>query len=230
MTYPDEKNFEALWVAAADHCAAQLPAAPEQIQRIALWRSQEFHNWLRWRMCRMGFDWSKPGVLVLNAAGFAALVAYGFKSGNFHITAGGIVAWFTLVNLSFFTYFGLTLPGPPQALPEIRAEKGARFRAELGLYPAGYERRKLARVRLRIKRADGSTLRFELAFAKLPAHLQSLVEQQSQWRMQRADAPLTRAIVQSTGAARAQINAGDLPFEIVAFSWDEKSLQIFERG
>ena len=230
MTYPDEKKFEALWAAAAEYCAAQMPGAPEQIRRIELWRRQEFHNWLRWRICRRGFDWSKPGVLILNAAGFAALVAYGFKSGNFYITAGGIVAWFTLVNLSFFTYFGLTLPGPPQALPEVGAEKIARFMGELGIYPAGYERRKLARVRLRLKRADGSPLHFELAFEKLPAPLQSLVAQQAQWRMQRGDAPLTRAVVQSTGVARAQIDAGELPFEIAAFNWEEKSLITFARS
>ena len=231
--YPDAQAFDALWSAAGERMEAFRVQPAEDETRIELWKKQEFHNWLRWRICRKGFDWSKPGVILLNAAGFLALVLYGFRSGNFYITAGGIVAWFTLVNLSFFTYFGLTLPGPPVPLAfpaHVLETPELRYRSEMGLYPAGYERRKLARVWLRLRDKDGGTLRFEMAFGELPAELRTLVKAQSMWRMQRGDAPLTRAVVKPSGASREQIDAGAKPLDVVAFHWDEQALVGFERG
>src|SRR5262245_40140216 len=127
---PDEKTFDSEWSAAAERMAAFRTHAAEAECRIELWKQYEYHNWLRWRICRKGFDWSKPGVILLLAVGFALLVLYGVNTGRWFVTAGGIVAWFTVVNLSFFTYFGLTLPGPPLPLP--KPEKPfVKFRAEM---------------------------------------------------------------------------------------------------
>lgn len=161
----------------------------------------------------------------MNAIGFAALLIYGIQTGKLYVTAGGVVAWFTIVNLSFFTYFGLTLPGPPLAVPEVVAKKSEHFRAEMGIYPPDYERRKLARIWLKI-----GGHKFEIACAMLPIALVKLMQAQQQWRMQRGAAPSTRAIVEATGATREELNNGAAPFEIVAWSWDERALDGFRRG
>jgi len=228
--WPDAASFEKLWSEAAEKLHATRPGPAEELARIALWRQQEWHNWFRWRICRKGFDWSKPGVILLLALGFGALVAYGFRTGAWYVTAGGVVAWLTVVNLSSFVYFGLTLPGPPRTVP-APLKSGEKLRAEMGLYPPGYERRKLARVWLRMQADDGgSAHRFELAFAKLPNDLEKLLAAQTTWRMQRGDAPLTQAVVETLAESRAEIDAGTRPVKIVAWRWEEKGLAGFERG
>lgn len=227
--YPDQKLYDAEWAGAGDWMEAFRAHPPEEETRIELWRRQEYHNWLRWRICRSGFDWSKPGVILLLAVGFAALVIYGSRTGNWFVTAGGIVAWFTLVNLSFFTYFGLTLPGPPLALPKP-AKPNQKFRAEMGLYPAGYERRKLARVWIRVQANEGGAHRFEMAMETLPENLQKLLSAQQTWRMQRGDAPLTLAVVETETFTRKEIDEGALPLRIVAWKWNEKGLVGFDRA
>ena len=69
FTHPDEKAFEAEWAGAGERMDAFRAHEAEQETRIDLWRVQEYHNWLRWRICRKGFDWSKPGVIGLLALG-----------------------------------------------------------------------------------------------------------------------------------------------------------------
>jgi hypothetical protein len=228
LAHPDEATFDMLWGESTERMKA-FPAQPaEQDVRAELWKRQEFHNWLRWRICRHGYDWSKPGVIVLLAAGFAVLVLYGWGTGNWYVTAGGVVAWFTVVNLSFFTYFGLTLPGPPTALPKP-ANPFISYRAEMGVYPAGYERNKLPRVWVRVKADNGPAHRFELAGNKLPKGVAFLVTAQQTWRMQRGDAPLTLAIVETETATRREIDEGSAPIKIVAWKWDENELMGFDR-
>ncbi|HLX62212.1 MAG TPA: hypothetical protein VKX17_13105 [Planctomycetota bacterium] len=230
VAWPSGESFDKQWSAAAAHLVATRPSSADDSARIALWRKQEWHNWFRWRLCRKGFDWSKPAVILLLALGFGVLVAYGFRTGAWYVTAGGVVAWFTVVNLSFFVYFGLTLPGPPLALP-APVKSGEMIRAEMGLYPSGYERRKLARVWLRIQADDGGPAhRFELTFAKLPDDIEKLLGAQTTWRMQRGDAPLTRAVVDTLAVSRAEIDAGAHSVKIVAWRWEEQGLAGFERG
>ncbi len=212
IEHPSKHEFDSAWAAASGKLDARPPSSDDQTARVELWRKQEFHNWLRWRICKKGFDWSKPGVILLNAVGFISLLIYGLQTGKLYVTAGGVVAWFTIVNLSFFTYFGLTLPGPPLAHAEPLAKKGERFRAEMGLYPPNYERRKLARIWLKL-----SGHKFELACARLPGPLEKLMLAQQQFRMQRGAAPVTQAVVEAAGAAREQLNQAAAPFEIVAW-------------
>ena len=228
LFYPDADAFAALWRDAAERMHA-FPGHPaEQETRTELWRKLEYHNWLRWRICRKGFDWSKPGVIALLTLGFAALVYYGVKTDNWFVTAGGIVAWFTVVNLSFFTYFGLTLPGPPLALPKP-AKPYEKVRAEMGVYPAGYERRKLARVWIRAAATEGPAHRFELALHTLPEHLLKLMNAQATWRMQRGDAPLTSAVIETEPFTRLEIDAGNLPVRVLAWKWEPRDLVGFDR-
>lgn len=228
LSYPDADAFAKMWADAADNMQA-FPAHPvEQESRIELWKRQEYHNWFRWRICRKGFDWSKPGVIGLLALGFGWLIYYGLATGNWFVTAGGIVAWFTVVNLSFFTYFGLTLPGPPLALPKP-VKPCEKVRAEMGLYPAGYERRKMARVWVRVNDGAGDSHRFELAMHALPGHLQRLLNDQTTWRMQRGDAPLTLAVVETQTFTRREIDEGNLPVKVVAWKWAPNELIGFDR-
>lgn len=200
-----------------------LPDAAVEARRIQLWRKQEWHNWFRWWLCRKGFDWSKVIVIGALVVGFAALISYGFIYDRWYVTAGGIVGWFTLVNLSFFVYFGLTLPGPPLALPGPVPE--GRYRAEMGLYPAGYERRKLPRIWLRI-----GSLRFEFAVQQLDPDLASLIKEQTLWRMQRGDAPLTQAVVEFSTVTREQLDSGVIPVRVIAWNWNPQSLEPFNRA
>ncbi len=226
--YPDAQAFDALWSAAGERMDAFRPHPEEDETRIELWKIQEYHNWLRWRICRKGFDWSKPGVILLLLAGFSALILYGAQTGNWFVTAGGVVAWFTAVNLSFFTYFGLTLPGPPLALPKP-AKPYEKYRAEMGLYPAGYERRKFPRVWVRVQSIEGPAHRFELAVAQVPEHLAKLLKAQTTWRMQRGDAPLIYAVIETETATRKEIDEGQSPLKVVAWKWNEKELTGFDR-
>jgi hypothetical protein len=228
LAHPDADTFEKMWGDAAERMEAFRAQAAETETRIELWRRQEYHNWLRWRICRSGFDWSKPGVIALNALGFAGLFFYGMKTGKLYVTAGGSVAWFTVVNLSFFTYFGLTLPGPPLALPKP-AKPYEQVRAEMGLYPAGYERRKLARVWIRVQASDGPPHRFELAMQALPEHLQKLLSAQRTWRMQRGDAPLTSAVIETESFTRREIDDGNPPVRVLAWKWEPNALVGFDR-
>ncbi|MEI6232395.1 MAG: hypothetical protein WCT04_05050 [Planctomycetota bacterium] len=228
MIHPDEKAFDAMWAGAGERMDAFRAQEAEQETRIELWRAQEYHNWLRWRICRKGFDWSKPGVIGLLALGFGALIVYGMQTSNWFVTAGGIVVWFTAVNLSFFTYFGLTLPGPPLALPKpVRPNE--KYRAEMGVYPAGYERRKFSRVWIRVQSTDGEPHRFELALHTLPGHIQKLVAAQTTWRMQRGDAPLTLAVFETETFTRREIDAGEIPIKVVAWKWNPTGLIGFDR-
>ncbi len=228
LANPDEKTFDALWSESSERMEAFRPHPAEDETRIELWKAQEFHNWLRWRICRKGFDWSKPGVILLLAAGFGALVWYGSATGNWFVTAGGVVAWFTLVNLSFFTYFGLTLPGPPLALPKP-AKPFFKYRAEMGLYPAGYERNKLARVWIRVQATEGPAHRFELADRNFANGVAKLMQVQQTWRMQRGDAPLALAVVETEPFTRREIDEGNAPIKVVAWKWDESALVGFDR-
>jgi hypothetical protein len=197
------------------------PGPPEELARVRLWREQEWHAWFRWRLCGRGgagIDWSKPIWLGLLTLGFAALVFYGWATGRWFVTAGGVVAWFTVVNLAFFTYFGLQLPGPPAPVPGPFAG-GVSVKATMTLYPPGYNRRKLARIRLRIEAANGEPFPIELAVRELPADLQDLLKRQEQTRIQRGDAPATEAIVETLPITREQIDAGEAPVRIVAWLW-----------
>src|SRR5437764_34690 len=126
-----ENVFATAWSSASPTCAP-LSSPADEARRIDLWRRQEWHNWFRWSLCRKGFDWSKPIVIATLAVGFGALIIYGYMYDRWYITAGGIVGWFTVVNLAFFAYFGLTLPGPPLPLPG--PVQPGHYRAEMGLY------------------------------------------------------------------------------------------------
>ena len=223
------ENFTTAWNAAAENFGGPRPPEPSAAPRLAQWRREEWHNWFRWRVCRGGFDWSKPVWIVALAGGFGALIAYGLLTGRLFVTAGGIVAWFTAVNLAFFSYFGLTLPGPPRAVPGP-FEPGQPVRASIGIYPAGYERRKRARVWARVPSADGPPWVFELPFESLPGDLAKLMERQATWRIQRADAPATQAVLETLLVARAEIDAGAHPVRITAWSWDEQALTPFGRA
>lgn len=229
MTQPNEHHFESLWLEAANTLEAVRPGPAEESARLRLWRQQEWHNWFRWRVCRKGWDWSKPGVILLLAAGFGWLVNYGLQTGRWYNTAGGIVLWFTVVNLSFFIYFGLTLPGPPLPLP-APLHAGRKVRAEMGLYPPGYERRKLARVWLRIHAPEGAAHRFEITYGKLPEDLAHLLIKQTRSRMHGGDAPLTRVVVETLHVDRVQIDRGTSPLAILGWQWKENEKAKFDRA
>jgi hypothetical protein len=200
--------------------------AQERDARIRLWKQQEWHGWFRWWLCGRGVDWSKPIWIALLLLGFGSLAFYGYVTSRWFVTAGGVVAWFTLVNLSFFTYFGLSLPGPPRAIPGP-FPPGRRVKATMALYPAGYERRKLPRVLLRIPQEKGDAAVIELAVPNLDAELAELLAKQSMTRMQRGDAPATDAIVETVAVSREQIDAGELPLRVLAWRWDETSTRTF---
>jgi hypothetical protein len=228
MALLQSKNFDSIFRDAVESLNG--PALPPDAEeaRIALWRRDEWHNWFRWRVCRKGFDWSKPVWIGLLVIGFAALIIYGLTSGKLFITAGGVVLWFTIVNLGFFTYFGLILPGPPKPVPGPY-ESGLKLRATIGIYPPGYETRKLARIWVRIKNSTGEFWRIELVFAQLPEDLAQLMSKQQMWRMQRGDAPATQAIIETLSVSRAEIDAGVHPLKVIAWRWDEQSLEPFNR-
>jgi hypothetical protein len=228
MSFISSQNFDRENAAALESLPGAAPKAGDLETRIEQWRREEWHNWFRWRVCRKGFDWSKPVWLLLLAGGFAALIYYGITTGKLFITAGGIVAWFTIVNLGFFTYFGLTLPGPPRPVPGP-FQPGMKIRATLGLYPPGYERRKLARAWLRFKSVDSTPLMLELAFPELPEELKNLIAMQSMWRIQRGDAPATEAVLETLDVSREEINRGVHPVRIVAWRWDDQLLIPFNR-
>lgn len=228
MPILQSESFSEIAASAEDILLGPLLGPEHSAARLELWRRQEWHNWFRWRVCARGRDWSKPVWIALLAGGFAALIAYGFKTDRLYVTAGGCVLWFALVNLGFFAYFGLTLPGPPLPVPGP-FPAGLRVRAAMGLYPPGYERRKLARVHLRVPAPQGAAWRMELAFAQLPADLAGLLKRQETWRIQRADAPLTQAVIETLPVTREQIDAGAQPVRIVAWQWDEQALDPFRR-
>ena len=222
--------FERAWVLAQDTLAGERPGHSEDDARIVQWRREEWHCWFRWRVCRKGFDWSKPASIGLLTLGFAALVYYGFATGRMFVTAGGVVAWFTVVNLGFFTYIGLTLPNPPLAVPGP-FQPGLRIRAKMGLHPPGYERRKLARVWIRIPAAAGERpdWLFELAYSVLPEDFKELLKRQETWRIQHGNAPATDVVIETLPVTREQIDTGSHPLKIIAWKWDEQSMQAFKR-
>jgi len=222
-------NFEAISASAEQRLFALQKGTADEAARVEQWRREEWHNWFRWRLCRKGFDWSKPLWIGLLAAGFISFWLYGSQTGRLYVTAAGVVAWFTLVNLGFFTYFGLTLPGPPRAVPGPFAA-GQRVRAVIGIYPAGYERRKLARVLIRVPAADGEHWLIELAFPDLPDDLRNLVLAQSTHRMQRGDAPATSAVIEALPVTRAEIDSGKHPVKVVAWYWNDQSLETFAKN
>jgi hypothetical protein len=224
MAVIQSEKFNQLAATALDTLSGPRPGAAEAVARMALWRSQEFHNWFRWRVCKGGFDWSKPAVIGLLILGFGALIVYGSVTGKWFVTAGGVVLWFTAVNLSFFTYFGLQLPAPPRPMPGP-FQPGQFVRAEMGLYPAGYERRKLARILLRIKAPDEPAWVIELAMKNLDAELSDILSRQSLPRMHGGDAPLMNAIVETLPVTREQIDGGEAPVKVVAWKWDEQQIQ-----
>lgn len=194
-----------------------------------MWQRQEWHGWFRWWLCGRGVDWSKPIWIGLLLLGFISLAMYGYATGRWFVTAGGVVAWFTLINLSFFTYFGLSLPGPPRAIPGPFPEQ-QRVKAILALYPAGYERRKLPRLLLRISQPSGGAAVVELPVARLEPELATLLERQAQTRIQRGDAPATDAIVETLRVTREEIDAGAAPLRVLAWRWDETSIRTFAQS
>ncbi|MBI3832545.1 MAG: hypothetical protein HY291_23685 [Planctomycetes bacterium] len=195
--------------------------------RIALWRRQEWHDWFRWRLCLKDRDWSKPLWFVTLAGGLAALVLYGLFTERWFVTAGGIVAWFTLVNLGFFSYLGLRTRRPPLPVPGP-FEPGQRIRARMGIYPPGYDGRTLARVWLKIASASGGEWIFELAYPEgMPGDFAALVKRQETFRMQRGDAPAMRAVCETAALTRVQIDTGAYPLKAVAWDRDEKSAEPF---
>ena len=221
-------SFDATYAAARDQLSGPRTTPRDDLARIEQWRREEWHGWFRWRVCRKSFDWSKPVWIGLLVAGFAALILYGLKTDRLYVTAGGIVVWFTAVNLAFFTYFGLILPGPPRAVPGP-FQPGEKVKAAIGIYPAGYERRKLARVWVRVNSDGGEPHVFELPFAELPAALFALMKKQETWRIQRADAPRTDAVIETLTATREQIDAGAHPIRVIAWKWDTQALETFDR-
>ena len=212
-------EFERYAVRAAEQLDGPRPGAEESAARVRLWRAQEWHGWFRWRLCGRGFDWSKPIWLGLLTLGFAALALYGWATGRWFVTAGGVVAWFTFINLAFFTYFGLSLPGPPPAVPGPFAP-GLIVKAALTLYPAGYNRRKLPRMRLRIAAQNGEAWLIELAVGNLAPEFRDLLKRQETTRIQRGDAPETQTLVETLPVTRAQIDAGEPPLRVVAWRWE----------
>jgi len=195
--------------------------------RIAQWKRDEWHAWFRWKVCGQRSDYSKPVWIGLLILGFAGLIAYGSVTSRWFITAGGIVAWFTLINLAFLTYFGPQVP-PPRAVPGPY-EAGVSVRATIGLYPAGYDWRKLPRVWVRMPSTEGPPHLLALTFHALPEELAALLKKQQTWRIQRADAPATQAVIETLPVSRAQIDSGAHPVKIVAWRWDEHSLEPFDR-
>src|SRR5256885_1627972 len=109
-------GFDAAFAVADEKIRGQRPGQESERARIELWRREEWHGWARWKMCRNGFDWSKPAWIFLLTAGFAGLCYYGYATGRLFITAGGVVVWFTLVNLALLAYFGPLMP-PPRTVP-----------------------------------------------------------------------------------------------------------------
>jgi len=193
----------------------------ERAARIELWRKQEWHGWFRWWLCARGTDWSKPIWIALLVLGFAGLVLYGQLTGRWFVTAGGVVGWFSFVNLSFFTYFGLSLPGPPLPVRGPFAP-GLRVAAKMQLYPAGYNRRKLPRMwMVAATEIEGEVIAMELAVAKLDPELHALMEQQQQTRIQSGDAPTVDVILETLPVSRAEIDGGAMPVRVIAWSWDE---------
>ena len=230
MATVESPQFAAEFSAAAQFVAGQAPSPADDAARLQQWQREEWHGWFRWHISRRGFDWSKPVWIFLLAAGFGGLIYYGYAYNRLFVTAGGIVLWFTLVNLAFLSYFGLVPPGsPPRTVPGP-FEPGQKVRAEMGLYPAGYERRRLARVWLRIQAPSGPPWLLELACPELPPELQALLERQKAWRIQRGDAPKTQAVIRTLPVTREQINAGVHPVEVVAWSWHEEKLEGFGRS
>lgn len=229
-------DFAARFEAADPFLGGPIPGDAEREARLALWNKQEWHDWFRWRFAKSGFD--RPVWLIVLAGGMAGLIAFGLSTSRWEITAGGVVAWFTLVNLGFFSYLGLRPPVPPRPVPGPFLP-GRPVRAILGLYPAGYDRRPLARIWLRIPRApdmandeDDSAPEWllELAVAEgLPPEFAELTEKQKTFRIQRADAPAMTAVCEVVKLSRTQIDAGELPLRIVAWNWDEQSTKIFGR-
>ncbi len=213
-------NYEEAARGVATTLSALDTSPAERAARIELWRKQEWHGWFRWWLCARGTDWSKPIWIGLLVIGFSGLVLYGMWTGRWFVTAGGVVAWFTVVNLSFFTYFGLSLPGPPPAVPGPFTP-AQRVLATMQLYPAGYNRRKLPRVRLVVPSNSGAEIVMELAVAKLDSELHALMEQQQQMRIQSGDAPVTQVVLETLPISRAEIDGGAAPVRVVAWSWDE---------
>ena len=176
-----------------------------------------------------GFDWSKLIWLGALGGGFAALIAYGIFTSHWEITAGGIVAWLTVINLGFFVYMGLRPRRPPLPVPGP-FEPGRRVRAKLGLYPPAYDGRKLARIWLRVSGETGSELLFELTCPTgLPQEFEELVKRQYQFRVQRGDAPALKAVCETLAVSREAVDNGAHPLKPVAWQWDEKSTVLFGR-
>lgn len=195
--------------------------------RIELWRRQEWHDWFRWRLCLKNRDWSKLIWFVTLTGGLAALVLYGMNTERWFVSAGGIVVWFTIVNLGFFAYLGLRTRNPPLPMPGP-FEPGLRVRARMGIYPSGYDGRARARVWLKIANASGGEWICEMACPDgLPPELAGLIQRQETFRMQRGDAPSMRAVCETVTLTREQIDAGAHPLKAVAWDWDEKSVELF---
>ena len=228
MAVIQASDFPQLYAVASPALPGPRTTALDDAARIELWKAQEWHGWNRWRICRRDrIDYSKPVNIGLLVAGFGLFIGYGVLTGKMFVTAGGVVFWFAAVNLFFFTYFGLSLPGPPRAIPGPFTP-GTRFRAIIGLYPAGYERRKLARLWIKLPSDHGEPWLIELPIEKYPPDLHSLMERQATWRIQRADAPATEAVIETRPVTREQIDAGEPPLKVLTWRWDETALTGFK--
>lgn len=230
---PAAADFAALHAGAAEALDGPELDAAARAARVALWRAQEWHGWFRWAAAARGFDWSKLVWFLVLAGGLGALVWYGIATDAWHVTAGGIVAWFTVVNLGFFSYLGLHPPRPPLPIPGPFAA-GRKVRARMALYPAGYDGRKLPRLWLKVARAgtaDGKALwLFELPVAGgLDPRWAELLARQTTFRMQRGDAPAMRAVCETRNVTRAQVDGGAHPLQVLAWEWDAASTEVFGR-
>jgi len=220
-------DFDPLYSRAREHIPGPRTGPAEDAARVEQWRRQEWHAYFRWKLCGGKRDYSKLIWIALLIAGFAGLIAYGMFTQRWFVTAGGIVVWFTLVNLAFLTYFGPQVP-PPRAVPGP-FEATQLVRAKIGIYPAGYEWRKLPRVWVRMASPDGPPHVLALVFDELPRDLYELMKKQETWRIQRADAPLTDAVVETLAVSREGIDSGAHPVKIVAWRWNEQALEPFDR-
>ena len=110
----------------------------------------------------------------------------------------------------------------------------------MGLYPPGYDGRKLARIWLRIPMPTGGEVQgpgstasvwlIELAIPEgLSAELGALIKRQETFRMQRGDAPAVAAVCEVREVTRAEIEAGAHPLRVLAWHWEEASVESFGR-
>ncbi|MBE7465325.1 MAG: hypothetical protein HS116_17750 [Planctomycetes bacterium] len=228
----ESPDFQAAWDRAAP--ALRGPETPPEAfhQRLKLWRSQEYHDWFRWWLAGRGFDWSRVLWFGVLSAGVLYLVYYGYATQRWEVTAGGGVAWFTLVNLGFFIWLGLRTRRPPLPIPGP-FEPAQTVRAEAALYPPGYDGRRLARLFLRVPRENAAEAwLLELTWPPenpLPAAFTQLIAAQERTRIYAGDAPKFSAVCVTQSVTRAGVDQGAHPLQAIAWKWDPQSRELFGR-